>query len=152
MDAREPWDRIATRLEETFGAGVRGIAAFGSRARGDHRTDSDYDVLLVADGLAADPFDRARQLGGVALLLHGVGVQVVARTPCEFEADVTPLHLDLALDARVLVERGGYLSARLARLRELLAEAGLERGRDLFWRWRRPHCRDWAITWDGVRV
>ena len=152
MDAGGTWERIAARLEEALGPGVRGIAAFGSRTRCDHRPDSDYDVLLVAEGLAEDPFDRARQLGTALLPLAGVEVQVVARTPREFEADVTPLHLDLALDATVLRERQSYLTSRLARLRELLVEAGLERGPDLFWRWRKPHRVDWAITWDGVKV
>jgi predicted nucleotidyltransferase len=117
------------------------------------RPDSDYDVLLVAEGLADDPFDRARQVRLPLLELTGIDVQVLARTPGEFEADVTPLHLDLAVDAVVLRERDGYLAERLRRLRELLGEAGLERGADLFWRWRVPPRRpDWAITWNGVRT
>lgn len=150
---QETWERIAVCLEAAFGIGVAGIAAFGSRARGTARPESDYDILLVAGGLAGDPFDRARQVQIPLLDLAGFDVRVVARTPAEFEADVTPLHLDLALDAVVLRDHGGYLATRLRRLRQLVAEAGIERGADLFWRWRVPPRRiDWAITWDGVRV
>src|ERR1041385_3643626 len=36
--------RIAAALRETFGARLVSALLFGSRARGDHRPDSDYDV------------------------------------------------------------------------------------------------------------
>jgi hypothetical protein len=74
------------------------------------------------------------------------------RTPEEFDRDVRPLYLDLALDARVLYDRDGWLAARLDRLRELLREARLRRRPNLFWEWEEPPSRnDWAITWQGVR-
>jgi uncharacterized protein len=34
----------------------RKVILFGSRARGDHRPDSDYDLLLVVDDNAASPW------------------------------------------------------------------------------------------------
>lgn len=36
-------------IHQRFGAHVRDIILFGSRARGDHSADSDYDFLLVFD-------------------------------------------------------------------------------------------------------
>jgi predicted nucleotidyltransferase len=153
MDDRAYWELIACRYQEAFGEGLRGVAAFGSRARGEARPGSDHDLLLVAGGLAPDPFVRSAQVRGPLAGLGALQVQVLARTPEEFVADVTPLHLDLALDAIVLLERERFLTLRLERLRELLALAGLERGPDLFWRWRSPpKVRDWAITWEGVRA
>lgn len=128
------------------------MAAFGSQARGTAGPESDLDVLLVADGLLPDPFARGRQIRRPLAGLETELVQVLARTRREFVVDVTPLHLDLALDAVVLFERAGFLSERLTRLRQLIEEAGLERMPDLFWGWRKaPGRRDWAITWDGVR-
>lgn len=45
------------RLQERFGAQLRGLVLFGSRARGDHRDDSDADVAVflrpVTDAIAA---------------------------------------------------------------------------------------------------
>jgi len=41
--------RIADALRETFGARLTSALLFGSRARGDHRPDSDYDVAVFLD-------------------------------------------------------------------------------------------------------
>ena len=45
------------RLQERFGAQLRGMVLFGSRARGDHRDDSDADVAIflqpLTDAIAA---------------------------------------------------------------------------------------------------
>lgn len=43
--------------------GVLGIVVFGSVARGDHHTDSDVDVLVIAEHLPDDHRDRLRALG-----------------------------------------------------------------------------------------
>ena len=146
------WTEIAERYERAFGERLQGLAAFGSRARGSAREDSDHDILLVAAGLPATPFERAREIRAPLRGLHREKIQVLARTPQAFLADVTPLHLDLALDAIVLAERDGFLTTHLARLRELINQAGLYRAPSLFWRWKQPPRKDWAITWDGVRV
>ena len=72
-------------------------------------------------------------------------------TPEEFDVDVHALHLDLALDARVLFEREGWLSGRLARLRALIGAAKLRRRPNLFWEWEEPPSTpNWSISWNGV--
>lgn len=143
---------LVGRMRAAWGDRLRGIALFGSRARGDARPDSDVDLFVIVEGLPP-----ARDLGPA---LHDVlgslpfqpYVSLVLRTPDEFEHDVRPMHLDLGLDGRVVYERDGYLSARLERLRALIREAKLRRLPDLFWEWEQPPARrDWAITWEGVR-
>ena len=47
--------RIATALRERFGARLVSALLFGSRARGDHQDDSDYDVAVLLDD-----FERGR--------------------------------------------------------------------------------------------
>lgn len=47
--------RIAAALRKTFGPRLVSALLFGSRARGDNRADSDYDVAVFLDG-----FDRGR--------------------------------------------------------------------------------------------
>ena len=153
MDDRELWQELARRFATAFGDRLHGLAVFGSRARGTAGPDSDHDIFLVADGLARNPFERSAQVAEPLAGLGTVLVQVLARTPEEFLHDITPLHLDLALDAVVVFERDGFLTRHLGRVRERIAEAGLERRTDLFWQWRRPpRVRDWAITWEGVRI
>ena len=38
--------RFRSALDAAFGARIERVVLFGSRARGDHRPDSDYDVAL----------------------------------------------------------------------------------------------------------
>jgi hypothetical protein len=68
----------------------------------------------------------------------------------EFSADVSPLHLALALDAVILYDPQRFLASKLDRVRELIAEAGLTRSADLRWRWHVQPRPGWAITWEGV--
>jgi hypothetical protein len=120
---------------------------------GTARVDSDHDLLLIASGLSPDVFVRSRQMRDPLQGIDARRVQVLARTPGDFLKDVTPLHLDLALDARVIFEQDGFLSRHLERLRALIDEAGLYRTTtELFWRWKTPPRRDWAITWGGVQI
>jgi predicted nucleotidyltransferase len=50
-------EAFRARLEQRFGGNLRGLVLFGSRARGDHRDDSDADVAVflrpVADPIGA---------------------------------------------------------------------------------------------------
>src|SRR6476646_3709700 len=41
--------RVATKMRERYGARLQGLYLFGSRARGEHRPDSDYDIAVVLD-------------------------------------------------------------------------------------------------------
>lgn len=155
MADHDLWGRVADAYERSLRRRLVGLAAFGSRARGDARPDSDHDLLLVARGLSPDPFERNQEIQAPLDSLDSsdaLSVSVLARTPEEFLADITPLHLDLALDAIVLFEQQSFLSHHLGRVRQRIQEAGLERGKDLFWTWKRPPRRDWAISWEGVRV
>lgn len=40
------------RLQDRYGSRLLGLILFGSRARGDHRPDSDADVAVFLDGVA----------------------------------------------------------------------------------------------------
>src|SRR5437763_16826155 len=44
--------RIAAALRQAFGARLASALLFGSRARGDHRPDSDYDVAVFLESPA----------------------------------------------------------------------------------------------------
>lgn len=63
--------RIAAALRETFGARLASALLFGSRARGDHGPDSDYDVAVFLDG-----YEPARDRDLLATVREGLGEEV----------------------------------------------------------------------------
>ncbi|MEI9930234.1 MAG: nucleotidyltransferase domain-containing protein [Rhizomicrobium sp.] len=42
--------RIKNELRVLYGTRLKRVLLYGSRARGDHRPDSDYDILVVLEG------------------------------------------------------------------------------------------------------
>lgn len=88
---RGPFESEAAALEAVVARLVsalrpEAIYLFGSRARADHRPESDYDLLVVTrsdDGEAAYDYERAyRPLAGL-----GVGCDIVPCPKHEFEAE-----------------------------------------------------------------
>lgn len=49
-------------LHKLYGPRLKQALLYGSRARGDHQPDSDYDVLVVLEG----PFDHWAEVGRLA--------------------------------------------------------------------------------------
>jgi predicted nucleotidyltransferase len=75
--AQRALDRFKSILTERYGSHLRGMYLFGSRARGDHRPDSDADVAVVLD-VAVDPLGEQLaliDLGYDILLDTGVYIQ-----------------------------------------------------------------------------
>jgi uncharacterized protein len=146
-------DELRVHYRAALGARLVGLATFGSRARGDARPDSDLDLLLIAEALPDDLFERASAVRAPALRTEDPDVSVRALTPTEYERDIAPIDLDIGLDAIVMYDRDAYLADRLALVRQRIGQAGLVRSRDLTWGWRRgPTRTDWAVTWEGVRT
>jgi uncharacterized protein len=79
-DASEALREFTQAVLTRFGEDLKGLCLFGSRARGDHRTDSDIDVAVVlADG-GWEPLRVSIELAGVAFepLVH-TGVELQPR-------------------------------------------------------------------------
>ncbi len=82
------------------------IVLFGSRARGDHRPDSDVDILVV-QASPEPPHKRAGRLY-TAFATFPLEVDVLVRTPAEIAAwqDVRQAFVTTAIrEGRVLYER-----------------------------------------------
>ncbi|MBM3219770.1 MAG: nucleotidyltransferase domain-containing protein [Candidatus Rokubacteria bacterium] len=63
---------LAERVVSRFGSEVRRVILFGSRARGDARSDSDFDLLVVVRRLR--PEDYRPLLVALYEVLRGAGV------------------------------------------------------------------------------
>jgi antitoxin ChpS len=67
-----------SRLSQRYGERFRGLVAFGSRARRDHRPDSDLDVAVILAGTINDVIAEALAMADDAydvLLDHGLHIQ-----------------------------------------------------------------------------
>ncbi|WP_447975013.1 nucleotidyltransferase domain-containing protein [Nitrospira sp. Kam-Ns4a] len=145
---------MVASLAQRLGPDLVAVVLFGSRARGEAREDSDWDLLVIARHLLDGPFERGRQLRSWLSSAHRAKVALLAKTPDEFEADVPSLWLDIALDGVLLYDPLGYAADRFERLRRLIDRKGLvreSRGHDLVWQWRNFPGFAWSLTWEQAR-
>jgi uncharacterized protein len=143
-------------LKEAFGDRLKTVVLFGSRARGEARPESDHDVFVVIDDLSKEPVSRQmelrRALRDFLADLPGA-VSLVGRTREEFEADLTPLYLDVCVDGQCLYG-GDYFEPFRNRALAGLQASGMKRrriGNTLYWAFPDGRARDWEWTWEGYR-
>ncbi len=152
----ENYDLLIKALSNKFGAGLKAIVLFGSRARGEAAPDSDHDLFLVVEDLPEDPLSRARLVrGSLRECLSDLpgAMNLHAKTPGEFEADLTPLYLDVCVDGKCL-SGADYFEPMRRRALAALSASGAQRkrvGGTLFWLFPGNRPRNWEMTWDGYR-
>jgi predicted nucleotidyltransferase len=59
--------RFRATVAEVYGDRLERVVLYGSRARGDHQPDSDYDIAVFIK----DPGTLTEELGQVGLAYHG---------------------------------------------------------------------------------
>lgn len=150
-DPRLQLQPVIAALQEALGDDLVALVLFGSRARGDARPDSDWDLLLIAKNLPDSPWRRQQQILSLLPLAWRYQANILAHTPSEWFARVTPLALDIALDGILLYDNSqNLLPTRLSALREQLAHLGLERHTiedEWIWLWRDEPQRHWELEW-----
>jgi predicted nucleotidyltransferase len=62
--------RFRTAVGEAYGGRLERVVLFGSRARGDHRPDSDYDIAVFIH----DPGDLWDELGVLAEITTAISM------------------------------------------------------------------------------
>lgn len=81
QERQAEFERIVARLVEM---GAQRVIIFGSRARGDHRPDSDFDLIVVL------PDDESIRYGKrlarlYEALVPTIAIDILVYTPDEFE-------------------------------------------------------------------
>ena len=128
------------------------VVLFGSRARGDARETSDWDLLVIAEGLPAKSLNRNLYLRGLLPPEWRGSISLLAKTPEQFRGSVASLFLDVALDGQVLYDPQGFAAARLDALRREIGRLGLRRERTpegFDWLWRVPPAGPWSLSWSA---
>jgi predicted nucleotidyltransferase len=137
LDVERWLERLRETLERREGDNLVSFVIFGSVARGRAAPGSDADVLLVFRSLPARRHDRflkwyraleeLRATHG-ALLADGHPFDWAVQALTVEEARYhSPLYLDITLEGRLLVDRGGFFGGVLDGLRTRLRELGSRR-------------------------
>lgn len=146
---------LVESLRGGMGQNLIALVLFGSRARGEHRNASDWDIFVLARSLPVSPLKRHAQLRSLCKEGPEGGVSFLAKTQSEFEEGFPSFYLDLGLDGVVLYDTDGYMEAKLRRIREIIQESGLRRERipgGFFWDWEKDPGPEWEISWKGLEV
>lgn len=144
------FDELLLALREAclsyYGDRLVALAVYGSVGRGTPRPDSDIDILVVADTLPDGRVRRVAEFGDVERRLTPAVARArqdglspewspILKTPAEV-AQGSLLFLDMIDDARLLVDRGGFLRAALDGFSARLAALGARREqRGSAWYW-----------------
>lgn len=119
---------VLDALRNGLGDDLVAVVLFGSRARGEADSQSDWDLLVIAENLPDSPWHRQKQILALLPQEWQHQVNVLAYTSAEWFARVTPLALDITLDGIMLYESTrALISTRLSALRKQLFDLGLER-------------------------
>jgi len=99
-----PYDQVTKTLRESLadrlGPHLREVWLFGSRARGDARENSDYDVLILVDEKTQAVRDRILDVQVEILDRHDALVATILRTEDEWRRSQDyPLARNIAREA-----------------------------------------------------
>jgi uncharacterized protein len=81
--------RLKEELRQLYGARLERVLLYGSRSRGDHTAESDYDVLVVLD----PPVDTWAESERLARLSTRIGTETAGEVTLSLKA-VTAAQLD----------------------------------------------------------
>jgi predicted nucleotidyltransferase len=73
------------QLRKRFGKNLKRIVLFGSRARGDHSGESDYDLLLIFEKVTPEMKKYVDEIENEMLFSQGVLFSTFLFTPEELE-------------------------------------------------------------------
>ncbi|MEX0568609.1 MAG: nucleotidyltransferase domain-containing protein [Candidatus Njordarchaeota archaeon] len=129
--------KLVKRLEDFFCERLFSVVIFGSIARGDWRSDSDIDILIVADGLPKSRLERQKifilieedlrnDLEGLWDEGYYHDFSPILKTPEEAQK-ISPLYLDLVEDAIILYDKNDFFKNILLRLKKRLENLGAKR-------------------------
>jgi len=129
--------RVIAELYELLQSNLLAVILFGSIARGDAKSNSDVDLLVIASNLPKSYLKRAAMLTQVVVKTRSLRVklwskniytslQILAYTPEEMKR-FHSFYFDLAFDGILLYSRGGYGEKLLSEIRRRIEAMGVKR-------------------------
>ena len=139
-------EALKNELKSFYGERLVSAVVFGSVGRRTPNYNSDIDILIIAEKLPTGRIKRIKEFGLVENSLESLiaslrnsvintYISPVIKTPEEAAAG-SPLFLDMTLDAQILIDKDGFFTNELDRLRKRLKVLGskrINRGNAFFW-------------------
>lgn len=141
---------VVGALEQALGDDLIALVLFGSRARSDARPDSDWDLLLIAEGLPLNTLQRHFFLKQLLPPELAGQLSLITQKPAELDSYLTSLFLDIALHGIVLYDTDNYITSYLHQAQQLIRQKKLQRKQtngDFSWEWDTPQGFNWSIEW-----
>ena len=89
-------EEFATRLRQKLGSNLRRLILFGSRARGHHLPDADYDCLVVVGAISAEVREEVDAAAGDALYRRNAVMSAFLVTESDYESRIySPLLINV---------------------------------------------------------
>ncbi len=144
--------RIIQEYKNYLGDKLIAVVLFGSRARGDYKEKSDFDILIIASNLPERYLERMGYIREPLINLDE-NVSIIAKTPEEFDSFFPSLYLDIALDGKLLLDKDGFMESRLEKIKEIIKASALKRVEnegEFIWKWNSPKKPGWELDWGGL--
>jgi predicted nucleotidyltransferase len=116
-------------LREGLHDNLKAVVLFGSRAREDSRSDSDWDLLVVADNLPQGTLARHQLLKRLLPASIRSVVSLVSMSPHTLDIGESGLLFDISEDGRVLYDSTGTTAQKLQLLNRSIHSRGFSRRR-----------------------
>ncbi len=141
---------LINNLKKAFGNRLKTVVLFGSRARKQVKEESDHDIFMIIKNLPNKPLERQKQIR-TAIWDIPLRLNTIAKTPEEFEKNLTPLILEVCVDGICLYGKDYFEPYRKKAL-NALKSSGLKRkrvGQEWYWHFERIPNKEWELTWEG---
>ncbi len=131
MDILDVIKRTVSTCETQFK--IKGMIAFGSRVKRMATPDSDFDILIVAEGINPKRHRRGKEIMQIKRCLPPKPFDLLLFTPGEVISNFrnhNPLFLDIAEEGIILIDKDGLLQKLIKETREYIQRKEIKRLKD----------------------
>lgn len=112
---------------------ICGAIVFGSQVKGTATGNSDYDILIVADGINPKRHRRGMEILCIKKALVALPLDILLLTPAEVDSNFrnhNPLFLDIAEDGILILDKDNFLGCLVEEIKGYIRSNKIRRYKD----------------------